>query len=147
VILDYRNAAQTIRRSVSSSNIAGTQSEANATGGTANDPVDFTLSDTEPVLSDAPVIVLKDKAKPFQSSGSDIIEFINGKRVRTSKEVRDEGEASTSQLAPDIPAAKRSRQDSPASIVPVASTSVPPVKKKSTARKSTQHISSGQSLH
>ena len=115
----------------------------NATGGTASDPVDFTLSDTEPVLSDAPVTISKDKSKSFQSSRSNIVEVVNGKRLRFTKEARDGGEALTSQIAPDVPAAKRSRQGPPDTIAPVASASVQPFKKKSTARKSTQNISSG----
>ena len=105
--------------------------------------MDFTLSDTEPVLSDAPVTISKDKAKPFQSSGPDSVELVNGKRVRPTKEARDVGEASTSQLVPDVPVAKRSRQGPPDTIAPAASTSAAPVKKKTTARKSTQHVSSG----
>jgi hypothetical protein len=122
------------------------ETKADATGGTAHNPLDLTLSDTEPVLSDAPVAISKPIEKPLTTSGSDIVGIVNGKRVRPAKVVRDGGEASTSRLAPEAPATKRSRHSSPATSSPAPNISEQPLKKKNTARKSTQHISSSQSL-
>ena len=77
-----------------------------------------------------------------QVSGPDTFRRHNAKRARSAKEVPDLGEALTSQLVPEVPTAKRSRH-SPASTT--SSIAVLPLKKKNTARKSTQHISSGRS--
>ena len=50
-----------------------------ATGASAHDAIDMTLSDSEPVTSDAPTVApLGARADP--SSGSDIREVVNGKR-------------------------------------------------------------------
>jgi hypothetical protein len=110
---------------------------ADATGGTAADPVDIT-SDTEAVSSDAPRIV-STTAQPAQSSGSDVVEIHNVKRVReAAKAIQgdDSDEASTSQLSmSELHPPKRSRRNSH---------EAPPQKRKSTARKSTQHVTTGQ---
>jgi hypothetical protein len=180
-------------------NIPLKKAESHATGASAQDAIDITLSDTEPVSSDAPIAISRTISKPAQSSGSDIrelmtgkgvpsniakpapnanqssgsdiheivndrsvnqnlakavtntnsstdsetLELLNGKRIRGTKDTPDNvGQGSTSRLpGTDMPAAKRSRHASP-----VVSVDQPVKKAKSTARKSTQHITTGQSL-